>query len=188
MTLRRILIFAVALAAAAPALADKPLRVRPAVYDPNGTGAVFSDWLGFFGERVLVLTKDADTTVNAAAGAVVENLEEGTILDELGFDVWNGGYCGAGAPRFNVTLTDGRVFFFGCFYGTHTAAPKNFTRVRFGDEDAFPQIAGETWPGFGTPGAAVSSIIIVHDEGPSWTVLDNIDINGELIRRGHGHP
>ena len=41
------------------------------------------------------------------------------IITELNFDVL--GYCGAGAPRFNVVTSDNVTHFFGCTYGTHTA-------------------------------------------------------------------
>jgi hypothetical protein len=59
----------------------------------------------------------------------------------LGFDVRNDGWCGAGAPRYNVTLVGGDsfYFFFGCAYGIHTPVPgyPNWTRVRFTNADAF---------------------------------------------------
>jgi hypothetical protein len=178
------------------AAAKKPLRVVPSVFDPNHTHAVGSDWLPFFGrheaDEALLMFKLTATSVDVASGATVENVD-GRVLDELGFDVFNGGHCGAGAPRFDVTTVDGSIYFFGCAYGTHTPAPDRpitFMRVRFADADAVPQTATTPpWPGFGH--ARVAHIDIVFDEGPDvgsgFTALDNIDINGELIGSGGHH-
>jgi hypothetical protein len=177
------------------AAAKKPLRVEPSVFDPDRTGTVASDWQPFSGpgnsDPALVMSKQTATSTNAAAAATVVGVD-GAVLDELGFDVYAGGHCGAGAPRFNVTLADGTLYFFGCAFGTHTPAPDKpttFERVRFRDNDAFPQLADDPpWPGFGH--ANVASIEIVFDEGTDvgvgFTALDNIDVNGELVGRGHG--
>ncbi len=89
--------------------------------------------------QVLFLEKDQLTSANAAAGATIEGIETGTVLSELGFDY--NGYCGAGAPRFNVYTSDTIYYFFGCTYGTHTALGDGWTRVRFDDTDAVP-VAG----------------------------------------------
>jgi hypothetical protein len=180
-----------------PALAHakKPLRVEPAVFDPNGTATVASDWRPFSGpgnsDPALVMSKQTATSTNAAAVAAVEGVA-GELLTELGFDVYAAGHCGAGAPRYDVTLVDGTVYFFGCAYGTHTPAPDKpttFERVRFRDADVFPQFVDDPpWPGFGQ--ARVARIDIVFDEGTDvgggTTALDNIDVNGELVGRGHG--
>ncbi len=181
-----------------PALAGADphgLRVTPFVFDPEGTGGVASDWLPFsdHGDEALVMSKMLPTAANAAAGAIVEGVD-GIRLDELGFDVYLGGHCGGGAPRFDVTTEDGTTYFFGCFSGTHQPAPDKpatFERVRFRDVDAAPQFVGDPpWPGFGR--ACIRSITIVFDEGidvgVGFTALDNIDIDGTLIgREGHGH-
>jgi hypothetical protein len=181
---------------AAPAHARRPFRVVPAVYDPGHTGAVASAWEPFSGpgnsDPALVLSKQLATAADAAALATVENVA-GIRLDELGFDVARDGHCGAGAPRFNVTTDDGTVYFFGCAYGNHTASPDKpatFERVRFSDADAFPQYATDPpWPGFGR--ARIAAIDLVFDEGtdvgPGFTALDDIDIDGTLVGRGHGH-
>jgi len=173
-----------------PASAKKPLRVVPSTYDPQHTRTVGSEWLPFFGRHepnaALQMFKLTKTSVDAAALATVENVE-GRVLGELGFDVFVGGHCGAGAPRFDVTTSDGTVYFFGCAYGSHSAAPDRpltFERVRFSDADAQPQLVGDPpWPGFGH--ARVASIVIVFDEGTDegsgFTALDNIDVNGELV-------
>src|SRR3954471_22890858 len=98
-------------------------RVEPAVFDPDHTGAVDADWLPFsdHDDEALVLSKMASTATNAAAGAAVEGVH-GIRLRELGFDVYAGGHCGNGAPRFEVTTVDGTTYFFGCAFGTHVPA------------------------------------------------------------------
>lgn len=192
--------FVIALVLAVPALAAarKPLRVDPWVFNPDGLAGVSSDWEPFSGhgnsDPALVMTKQPATFENAAAGATVEGAE-GQILYELGYDVFDGGRCGAGAPRFNVVADNGKLYFFGCSgYGTHAPAPDKpatFTRVRFGDDDAQPQDGVDDWPGFGN--VTIVSIDLVFDEGPDigpdfsgMTAVDNIDVNGELVGRGHG--
>ena len=163
---------------------------------PAGTDTVTADWVTHQGlpdagnsNHALFLEKLGATSNCAAAGAVIDGVGAIT-LTELGFDVSNDGHCGAGAPRFNVTTTGGFLYFFGCSSGVHTPAPDdpvNWTRVRFTDADAFPQLAtNPPWPGFGS--AVVQSIAIIFDEGtdtgPDFTghvFLDNIDINGVLM-------
>ena len=186
--------FVVALVLPSLAGAREPhLRVVPWVFDPGHTGAVISRWVPFTGpgdsDPAIIMSKLVPTDVDAAAVARVEGVA-GLRLDELGFDVFNGGHCGAGAPRFNVTTNDGHVYFFGCAYGNHTAAPDKpatFTRVRFGNADAFPQLASDPpWPGFGN--VTVSAIDIVFDEGPDvgsgFTAIDDVDVNGRIVERG----
>lgn len=187
-------VIVVALLFTASSAEARRLRVEPWVYDPAHSGAVTSDWRPFSGrgeaDPALLLAKLLPTSQDAAAGATVEGVR-GLVLGELGFDVYGGGHCGAGAPRFNVTLVDGTIYFFGCAYGTHTRSPTKpgtFTRIRFSDGDAFKQLATDPpWPGFGR--ARVASIEIVFDEGTDvgsgFTALDDIDVNGELIGRGH---
>ena len=134
--------------------------------------------------HALYLKKAATTPTNASAGASVDGTA-GITLTELGFDYRNDSWCGAGAPRFNVYTTAGTYFFFGCRYGVHTPVPgePNWTRVRFGNADAFPANGTTAFPGFGT--VVVTGIDIVFDEGTDVGVgyawLDNVDVNGTLI-------
>lgn len=175
----------------APAAARHPLRVVPSVFDPDGTDAVASTWQPFdHVGRALVLSKQTATATDAAALATVENVG-GERLDELGFDYWTGGHCGAGAPRFDVTTEDGSVYFFGCADGTHSPSPlrHGFERVRFGNADAAPQLPSDPpWPGFGH--VRVVSVVIVFDEGidegSGIAVLDDIDVNGIVDSHGEG--
>src|SRR5437867_15856 len=169
------------------------IQVIPGLFDPDGTGIVTAHWVTRVGlpddvgkaNHALFLEKAGSTSVNAAAFAVIGGVE-GLTLTELGFDYMNDGHCGAGAPRFNVTLPNGNYFFFGCVYGNPQPPPpgSGWTRIRWknGEGTVFP--AGDyDWPGFGV--AVVQSIAIVFDEGTDagvgWALLDNININGSLI-------
>jgi hypothetical protein len=170
----------------APVSTPTAFQVKPWTYDPGKTKKVDSAWKTHEGlvdagnsKHALYLAKKTTTTTNASGGASVNF--SGT-LSSLGFDYRNDGWCGAGAPRFNVYTTSGTYYFFGCTYGTHTPStedPANWTRVTFSNADAQP--AGSTaWPGFGN--ATVTGIDIVFDEGtdvgPGFAFLDNIQVNG----------
>lgn len=190
------LVLAIVLLASVPVSARDPghVRVVPAVFDPGGTHAIISRWVPFTGpgksDPAIIMAKILPTNVDAAAVATVEGVS-GITLDELGFDVFDGGHCGAGAPRFNVTTIDGFVYFFGCAYGVHAPAPDKpatFTRIRFHDSDAAPQFA--TNPPFHFGEARVASIAIVFDEGTDdgsgFTAIDDVDVNGQIVERPTG--
>jgi hypothetical protein len=151
--------------------------------------------------RGLLLSKNGPTPDCSSAGAVISGFSRGTTLTELGFDYRNGTHCGAGAPRFNITSTLGFTYFAGCAAGTKTPAPQDpleWTRVRINTAaQVFP--ASPTAPPFvfGPGGTQVRRLSIVFDEGTDTpgvedprgvglSVLDNIDVNGRLIRRGEG--
>jgi hypothetical protein len=143
----------------------------------------------------LLLSKNGLTADCSAAGARIQGVKgmKVTATSTLGFDYRNGGHCGAGAPRFNVTTRTG-VFSFvgGCANGVPAPAPQDpaqWTRVRFllvSPSTAFPPL---------TVGDTIESISIIFDEGtdtPSaqdpngvgLAVVDNIEVNGRLITRG----
>jgi hypothetical protein len=124
---------------------------------------------------VLNLEKNTSTSSNVAAGATIE-FGGNITLTEFGFDY--NGYCGAGAPRFNVYTTAGTYYFFGCSYGVHTSLGNGWTRVLFSNADAAPAGGATVFPGFGN--AVVTRIEIVMDE-EGKTKLDNIDVNGILV-------
>jgi hypothetical protein len=181
---------------------------------PSAAGAkiVFSNWLSGAGlpdngnpnpsgknpHQGLLLNKNGPTPNCSSAGAtIVEDPALDTWvpkpIDGLGFDYRSGSHCGNGAPRFNVytnaSFTEG--FFFGCGFGTHTAAPQDseWVRVRFADADGAP-FGGATSFVFGA--TTVYWIDIVYDEGTDTAsedtlgvglaVLDNIFIDATLIR------
>ena len=143
----------------------------------------------------LLLSKNGPTPDCSAAGARIEGvrgMEVGATFT-LGFDYRNGGHCGAGAPRFNVVTRAGGVdtfhFVGGCANGVQTPAsqdPLEWTQTRFLALAEFPPIL---------PGSRIQSISIIYDEGtdtPSvqdpmgvgLAVLDNIYVNGAVIRSG----
>lgn len=143
----------------------------------------------------LLLVKTGPTPNVAAAGATLEGLPQNLKLTELGYDIRKpdntadprGSHCGAGAPRFNVTTSDGIVHFVGCNSPTpvQNAGAPNWLRLRWNAAllaAAFPPI---------TASMTVKSIEIVFDEGQDTgpdlfgaAVLDNIDVNGVLVGRG----
>ncbi len=138
------------------------VTLEPWTYDPDNTGSVVSE-VDSNGD--LRLEKNAPTSTNSAAGATLEGVEGlSTTGMTLSFDV--DGYCGAGAPRFNVTLENGSTIFLGCVHG---------------DADADGTVvfeAGETYGGESLPeGETVRRINIVQDE-EGQTTLSNIAVNG----------
>jgi hypothetical protein len=150
--------------------------------------------------RGLLLSKNGPTADCSAAGATIEGFRRNSTLTELGFDYRNGTHCGAGAPRFNITTADGFTYFAGCAAGTKTAAPQDpleWTRVRIAAVEGFIFPAAPTNPPFVLGVTPVSSLSIVFDEGTDTpgtedprgvglAVIDNIDVNGTLIRTGRG--
>jgi hypothetical protein len=194
------------LALVCPAYADNDndndkFKVDPGVFvgkagdcgPTAGHKIVGADWVKNMGlpdnhgndSEGLFLSKNGPTADCSAAGASLKGVK-GITLTELGFDIRNGGHCGAGAPRFNVVATDGFHFLGGCANGTKTpdTPQAGWTRVRIDPSNAaqaFPPIA---------PGAKVVSIDIVFDEGvdtgpdnSGFAEIDNIDVNGNLVGR-----
>jgi len=179
--------------AAAPDGMASSLKVTPGGFGPKsyvvwkegqGTGQPGKEGTNF----ALYMQKMVSTATPAAALAFVDGVA-GLKLTELGFDVRDGGHCGASAPRFNVIASvsgSAHTFSFGCKYGTHSSGTPVFgwTRVRFGDSDAL-SADGTAWPGFGN--VDVLSIVIIFDEGTDrgtgFVYLDNIDISGIFIDR-----
>jgi hypothetical protein len=142
---------------------------------PAGTaGGVVAQWDNAVGNPApsLFLAKNVPTTDCSAAGATINGVS-GITLTELNFDVM--GYCGAGAPRFNVVTSDNLTHFFGCASGTQTpSATPGWTHVVWDPTNpaqAFPVIV---------PGTTVNSIELIQDEQGS-THLDNISINDQVI-------
>ena len=166
------------LGVAALLMAANTFKVLPGIYDPDRTGIISAAWVTGIGlpdagnsNHGLYLAKNGPTATNAAAFASIDGVE-GIKLTELGYDVKDDGHCSGGAPRFNVTASDGFHFVGACTNGTPSGTPApGWTRYRFSNAQAFPPI---------TPGAVVSSIAIVFDEEGS-VVIDNIDVNGTLI-------
>ncbi len=194
--LRFVFIAVVALILVAPVLAQPSFHASPFVFDPGKTGTVSADWVkqiglpDVFGENNygLLLSKNAFTTTVAAPVVEIRGVK-GITLTELGYDVRNGGHCGAGAPRFNVVTADGVTHFIGCASPPPSVSPApptadgattGWQRLRWTNmAAAFPPIAA---------GSTVQSLFVLFDEGvdtgPDFSgmvVIDNIDLNGALI-------
>ena len=180
----------------------KKMKVKPLVFDPGATGIASSAWVTKTGladagrsDHALALKKLGTTPTVASSGADIHGVKN-LILTELGFDYEVGGHCGAGAPRFNVGLTTGQTFFFGCSHGDVVGTLTDrkgdvWNRVRFSNADAFPADGVSVWPGFGV--AQVASLVVIFDEGTDQGVgfvnLDNIDVNGTMRGKpGAGVP
>jgi hypothetical protein len=167
------------------AMAATTYTLTPWTYDPgNLCTGIMSAWDNSVGNPPpsLHLTKPCLTAVNASSGATINGVS-GIHLTELNFDYQNGGHCGAGAPRFNVSATDGFHFMGGCANGTQTDLGNGWTHVVIDPTNpaqAFPVL---------TPGATINSIDIVFDEGtdvvgqgtPGSVFIDNISINNQVI-------
>lgn len=141
----------------------------------------------------LLLQKLTATASFAASGAT---LLEGTLpaenLTALGFDISGlpgipfgtaNGYCGGGAPRFNV-VSDAGTCFLGCASGDKTQdTASGWWTISF--QPPFTQYAGCA----GVTGS-VTSIEIVFDEGtdigPGSVVLDNIRVNNRVFGKPPG--
>lgn len=152
------------LSAVLPAFAAN-VSLSPWTYDPANTGGVQSS----YSNGQLYLAKNVSTATNAAAGAAIDGVEGlSTTGMTLSFDY--SGYCGAGAPRFNVYLSNGQTIFLGCAYGggptgTNVQGTATFT-------------AGNTYGGVLFPtGETVTGIDLVQDEQGQVT-LSNISVNG----------
>lgn len=152
------------------------------------------------GVEGLLLAKTGPTANNASAFAVVTNPP--ATITELGWDIRKpgadlsagprGSHCGAGAPRWNITTSDGKLFFIGCNSppATTQTPGQAFVRMRWGAGTlAFPQSAGDVPTALGS--LDVRSLAIVFDEGTDTgpdnvglAILDNIDVNTVLVGEG----
>lgn len=157
------------------------------------------------GNEGLLLAKTGPTANYASGTADLKDVK-GTALTELGYDIRKptnsldprGSHCGAGAPRFNITLMDGSSYFLGC--NSPSATTQNdggngWVRLRWGNGTTLDAFNASTGVLTNISGQTVQSIQIVFDEGqdPSGgpdqfglAILDNIDVNGVLV--GQGNP
>jgi len=167
--------------------------VVPFEFDPGHGFLVSGKWVQGLGvpptttptdandsqNNALLVGKGELTTDNASSGVKLVGLQNNLTLTEIGWDIRDGSHCGAGAPRFNVTTSDGVTHFIACNSpapsSTSVPAP-GWQRFRYNPTIAFPPIV-----------SPVSSISIVFDEGTDqgtgFAIIDNIDVNGVLV--GH---
>ncbi len=162
----------------------------------NGAAATRRD-----AHRGLLLSKNGPTPNCSSAGAEIKGVK-GMVVDAdfaLGFDYRDGGHCGAGAPRFNVsydppTGPDASIFV-GCANAPKVDAPQDpaeWTRTR----SILVTCGVECFPTAVPLNSRIKSIDIVFDEGTDTAnndtegvglaVIDNIYIDGKFIRSGSG--
>jgi len=178
------------------------IKVQATEFDPQHDCDAAAAWVKGIGLTApddsaaygLLMHKLCSTDTNAAAFGLISGVKGQTLIgpDALGFDYKdsNGGFvahCGAGAPRFNVSMSDGSFHFVGgCANGTKSPSPRGtgWTQVRFDPQSPF-----QTFPAIPT-NATIVSIALVFDEGsdqdPNGSpeiVLDNIFINGRFATR-----
>ena len=196
---------------------------------PRGANIVTSAWLGGMGlpddgslnsqnpfpagagpnpkdpHTGLLLNKNGPTWECASAGATIKGWKSGNTISELGFDYRNGGHCGAGAPRFNITSVTGASYFAACYYGAASLAPQDpeWARIVFNLTSGVVHISTANPLAlpfvFGPTGTQVKSISIVDDEGTDFAgplptdtegvglaVIDNFNIGGAFITSGQG--
>lgn len=131
-------------------------------------------------DHALYLQKLTETATFAAGVAVVDGLEgePATALTALSWEHRNDGWCGGGAPRWNVGLTDvngdPQIVFLGCNAATHT--PSTATGWTIDSWNVQAALAAY-------PGATIRGLAIVFDEGtdvgPGFVFLDNITVNSK---------
>jgi hypothetical protein len=154
-----------ALALVGTASAGKVGFAKTWVYDPGNTSGAVAEWT----KEGLSLRKTAETSVEVAAGVEIKGVE-GETLTQLSFEVK--GYCGAGAPRFNV-YTESTTYFIGCIYGKTTNLADGWQRVTF---------SGDEIGGVGAFDSVMKGIDIVQDEEGA-TLLRNISVNDVVINK-----
>jgi hypothetical protein len=171
--------------AALAANVDKFGASRTFEFDPDHTGCPRAQWLQGAGlsdandntNFGLQLEKNCAININASAGAVLSQVSGITLNSNgLGFDIKDGSPCGAGAPRFNVSASDGFHFMGGCANATKSPGVPvaGWTRVAidpYNPAQAFPVLAA---------GATINTITLIVDEPGKYT-LDNIQVNGVFI-------
>jgi hypothetical protein len=166
------------------AFAAKDLKAQPFVFAgdcsvPAGDKQHgVAQWDNKVGEKddngnanfALRLEKNAPTTECTAAGATIDGAQGQPADVKYGFDYKNGTHCGAGAPRFNLTASDGFHFIGGCANGTASPGSEaGWTRVTFDATNplqASPVVA---------PGATIISLELIVDE-QGKALVDNIRV------------
>jgi hypothetical protein len=175
---------------------DADLRLHP-----NGFGFMaYSAWKAREGlpdsrggaRQSLYFQKQALTSQFSAGLAVVRGVEGMPVSELVGLE-WEhrtDGHCGAGAPRWNVTIVGQSgtryTVFLGCAAAAHTPGSEpNWIRDTYGGPGA-PSVAGVIAGSVGDDaadalGGTVSSLLIVFDEGrdqgPGFVFLDNVRVN-----------
>jgi hypothetical protein len=196
-----------------------PTNAKIVAFDPTGTfllpASTYTDPACATGDsrdknnEGLLMAKTGPTNNNAAAVADLVGVK-GIPVTELGYDLRKptaaadprGSHCGAGAPRFDITLANGQFFFIGCNSpaAIQTGTGSGWIRLRWGGATGPLQgyLSDPSSPLNGQlinipANVNVKDISVVFDEGQDTgpdnfglAVLDNIDVNGTLIGQGGG--
>jgi hypothetical protein len=133
------------------------------------------------GPKPASLLKVLSFDISGVAGETFDSASYGTIAGSTH------GYCGAGAPRFNVVSTVAGLCYLGCTYGDRTQDPiTGWWTIQF--VPPFTQ-----YPGCGGVTGNITDLEIVFDEGtnlgvgatvgssPGDVVIDNVRINKTYI-------
>jgi hypothetical protein len=133
---------------------------------------------------VLIMSATVSFPPGASADTTIEPVK-GLRLTSLGFDHMKGTYCTNGSPRWDIETANGGVYALGCSAGTHSTVgmPSGWERITFGNSNV-QHLSGPAWPGFGTPGAKLTFLQVLQDEAGA-TVLDNLQVNGMIVRRAN---
>ena len=173
------------------AYADAGLKLHP-----NGFGEKsYAAWKAQQGQsdtrgnarHALYFQKMTATSTFAAGIARITGLEgqPATALTALEWEHRNDGHCGAGAPRWNVFLTDSDgnsyVVFFGCDEAVHTPGSEfGWTR----DTHLAPATTIASRTGLAAADLTITGLQIVFDEGTDvgvgYVYLDNVKVNNQV--------
>ena len=190
----------VVLAAAPSALAGGPLTAKPISYDPAKTCGVQAAWVTGQGlpdaggsAHALYLAKPCLTAENAAAFALIDGAAGMTMGSLTNLSWWrkDGGHCGAGAPRWNVTAQrpDGSTYtlFLGCATALHTPGTlgtAGWTQDSYTGASIAALALSQQVVTVGSTDKILQLTIAFDegtDQGPGFVYLDNITVNSSVM-------
>ena len=140
----------------------------------------------------LVLTKQTGTSTAASSGAAIKGPEGDVVVEGMvfGYSHKNDSWCGAGAPRFNIKVSNGEgkaTYAVGCGNTASSTTPTNdnwTTKTWVVGQATFYPLNGDT-DKVPLIGSTIVSVVIVFDEGtdvgPGTATLDDIQYNKVLI-------
>jgi hypothetical protein len=151
----------------------------------------------------LLVAKTGPTANVASATAELKQVK-GTVVTELGDDIRKPtsstdprrSHCGAGAPRFDLSTSDGNSYFLGCDSPpADSQTRERLSAAPLGDGGPLTAFNAQTGALENISGKTLTSLEIVFDEGQDTgpddfglAVLDNVNLNGTLVGQGvHGH-
>jgi hypothetical protein len=189
-----------AVSMAANANSNSGLTLHPDGFGPNS----FAAWRAHEGlpdskgnaDHALYFQKMTTTATNAAGVARITGLEGQPLsaITGLSWEHRTDGWCGAGAPRWDIIVSDASgnrgVIFLGCAAAVHTpGSAANWIRDSYPGPTAIASLPATGFtPEFNpTDALTISELLIVFDEGtdiptyPGYVYLDNITVNGQVF-------